>query len=159
MWDQEHVDAELLEIIQKLQVHTILEVGCGTGLVLGVLKLFFKALGVDFSKERLKISKNFGEVILADASFLPFKSETFDVVLTKTTLMHIPSWHILKTLKELKRVTKRYIVCEEFYDPHKITPLALHCFNHNYPEISRKLHLSTMKTKYLNKHYIMVFSK
>jgi ubiquinone/menaquinone biosynthesis C-methylase UbiE len=90
---------------------TILDVGCGTGLLFSHVAVEAETIaGVDFSKKLLlqarKRARKFRGVHLvqADADHLPFRNAYFTVVFAFTVLQNMP--RPLETLHELKRVTK-----------------------------------------------------
>jgi ubiquinone/menaquinone biosynthesis C-methylase UbiE len=60
-----------------------LDIGCGTGNVLGIMKGYLPIFGLDFSSVMLKIAKqkSYAGLLLAHASQLPFKNNSFDLVL------------------------------------------------------------------------------
>lgn len=81
----------------------ILDLGSGTGLLfefLGGENLDF--IGIDISHEMLKLSKEPGKV-LGDLENLPFKANSFDLILSFTVLQNLPT---LKVLREVRRVLK-----------------------------------------------------
>ena len=83
--------------------YLILDVGCGTGKHLLYLK-DYSILGLDISIEMAKIAKNkTGKlVIVGDAQYLPFKSDSFTCVISFFgALNHV---EINKALKEIRRV-------------------------------------------------------
>lgn len=69
----------------------ILDLGCGTGKMLKVLKQFGDTTGVDSSKKAVAYAKakGAGKVVVGDATKLPFKKESFDVVTAMELLEHI----------------------------------------------------------------------
>ena len=69
----------------------ILDLGCGTGKMLKVLKQFGETTGVDSSQKAIEYckTKGAGNVVLADATKLPFRKESFDVVTAMELLEHI----------------------------------------------------------------------
>ncbi len=88
----------------------VLDVACGTG---RMTKEVFKSknkidyYGVDTSKEMMDKIKTKGATLkVADASKLPFKDNTFDVVYTYHLLWHIPKETQVKIIKEMLRVVK-----------------------------------------------------
>lgn len=90
---------------------SILEVGCGTGLVYGALKKAttarFKYVGVDVSEAMLGIArKSFsdGDFRIGDVFDLDFEGKSFDLVLCFEVLGHLPE--IVTPLAELDRVCK-----------------------------------------------------
>ena len=101
------------EAIQKHFNHpiSILDVGCGGGLLTGYLKDFgHKVTGVDLSNGSLEVARNKDKENLityleADALKLPFDNESFDVVCLMDLLEHVSSYQ--KALEEASRVLKK----------------------------------------------------
>lgn len=88
---------------------SLLEVGCGDGRILNQIKDNYKTIyGIDISKEAIKNVEV--PTKLADASELPFPDNSFDIVLCCEVLEHIPYETYQKSLKELERVAKKYII-------------------------------------------------
>lgn len=96
----------------------VLEVGCGTGLVLERIREFTSsAQGIDLSPGMLEKARARGlDVTQGSATELPFDDDTFDVTCSFKVLAHIPA--IETALSEMARVTKPggYILAE-FYNP------------------------------------------
>lgn len=70
-------------LISKKSCNTIVDVGCGAGVLLHYANSKFK-IGLDLSFESLLAAKNLGgelELIQADSRFLPLKSNNFDNIL------------------------------------------------------------------------------
>jgi ubiquinone/menaquinone biosynthesis C-methylase UbiE len=103
----------------------VLEVGCGTGLVLLRLREFARrATGVDLSPGMLEKAQQRGlDVKLGSATELPFESDQFDVTCSFKVLAHVPE--IEKALAEMARVTRPGgVVLAEFYNPYSLRGLA-----------------------------------
>ncbi|HVJ14032.1 MAG TPA: class I SAM-dependent methyltransferase [Polyangiaceae bacterium] len=103
----------------------VLEVGCGTGLVLRRIKLFAKsAKGVDLSPGMLEKARERGlDVIEGSATALPFPDRSFDVTCSFKVLAHIPD--IQRALSEMVRVTRPGgTVLAEFYNPYSLRGLV-----------------------------------
>lgn len=97
----------------------VLDVACGTGRML--LEVFstkkdIEYLGLDTSKEMTKIlkkrAKKLGvkdrvKIKLSDASKIPFKDDSFDVVYSFHLLWHLPKEEQEKIIKEMFRVCKK----------------------------------------------------
>lgn len=102
----------------------VLEVGCGTGLLLERIARFAKtAKGIDLSPGMLEHARRRGlDVEEASATNLPFADGSFDVTCSFKVLAHIPD--IERALSEMARVTKPggYVVAE-FYNPRSIRGL------------------------------------
>jgi len=86
----------------------VLDVGCGAAYYISLLsKRGFPVIGIDISKEAIKIAKNNvkkGDFILCDGHFLPFKSEVFDYIISFDVMEHVR--RPIKVLREIKTVIK-----------------------------------------------------
>jgi len=106
---------QLVDIVSRYATGaqtSILEVGCGTGLVyeklVTSLPVTSKYIGVDSSMKMLEIAKqNFpqGQFLYGDGYELVFRDQGFDVVLCFEVLGHIPE--IKSFVSELLRVAKK----------------------------------------------------
>jgi ubiquinone/menaquinone biosynthesis C-methylase UbiE len=106
------------------QGRDVLEVGCGTGLVLLRIREFARlARGVDLSPGMLEKAKSRGlDVTLGSATQLPFEAAQFDVTCSFKVLAHVPE--IEAALAEMARVTRPGgIVLAEFYNPYSLRGL------------------------------------
>lgn len=96
----------------------VLEVGCGTGLILSRICQFAStAKGVDLSPGMLEKAKARGlDVLEGSATKLPFADNSFDVTCSFKVLAHVPEIEL--ALSEMARVTRPggYILAE-FYNP------------------------------------------
>ena len=122
------------DLIDDLEVDTVrrygtgkrvLEVGCGTGLLLARFNEFAsKATGIDLSEGMLEKAKARGlDVTLASATQLPFADASFDVACSFKVLAHIPA--IDDALSEMARVVAPggYVIAE-FYNPYSLRYVA-----------------------------------
>jgi len=103
----------------------VLEVGCGTGLILSRLKAVARsAEGVDLSPGMLEKARERGlSVKEASATALPYADATFDVVASFKVLAHVPD--ILLALSEMARVCRPGgHVLAELYNPWSLRFLA-----------------------------------
>ncbi|TXD38165.1 methyltransferase domain-containing protein [Lujinxingia vulgaris] len=103
----------------------VLEVGCGTGLILErVAKVARKAVGIDLSPGMLEQARARGlEVSEGCATELPFEDATFDVVYSFKVLAHVQD--IRKAVAEAARVVRPGgVLLLEFYNPRSIRYLA-----------------------------------
>lgn len=85
---------------------TILDIGCGTGAMSQKLNTKGLVVSADFSPLALTFSKKRGlnRLCNADAMNLPFKSESFDVIISLDILEHLPN--DCAALREYLRVLK-----------------------------------------------------
>lgn len=103
------------ELFQKVifENSRVLDCGCGTGYYLsfvkGILDIDFDLAGIDISRTALQkaanLSLNKTYLGMSDAELLPFKDESFDVVLSLAIIEHVLSPE--NVLKECFRVLKR----------------------------------------------------
>jgi len=111
-------DMETEIVLNYCKNKDVLEIGCGTGLILRkIQKVVRLGIGVDLSSEMLKIaySKDL-EVMQGDVVSLPFRDETFDVTFSFKVLSHVPE--IRRAISEISRVTKKGgVLILEFYNP------------------------------------------
>lgn len=103
----------------------VLEIGCGTGLILRhVHKVANFAVGIDISEGMLGLAQKRGlNAVRASATALPFEDERFDVVYSFKVLSHVPD--LDRALQEAERVTKTggHLLLE-FYNPLSIRYLS-----------------------------------
>ncbi len=103
----------------------VLEVGCGTGLLLERIAAFSRhAEGVDLSPGMLSGARERGlNVREASVTELPFADESFDVTCSFKVLAHVAD--IRRALSEMTRVTRRGgTIVAEFYNPLSLRALA-----------------------------------
>jgi ubiquinone/menaquinone biosynthesis C-methylase UbiE len=102
----------------------VLEVGCGTGLVLERIASFARtARGIDLSPGMLAKARARGlNVSEASATELPFQDDSFDVTCSFKVLAHVPN--IERALSEMARVTRPGgVVLAELYNPWSLRGL------------------------------------
>ena len=141
----------LLDALNRVSFSSLLEVGCGFGTNLKLVSDSFsgkRLFGIDLSGEMVSAARHYLKPYpkiglerqnLAETGF---GDESFDLVFSCETLLHVPKSEIRKTVKELVRLSKRYVVLIEpelsripFFQRlfH-----AKHVFFHNYQNLFRK---------------------
>lgn len=103
----------------------VLEVGCGTGLILERLAPQVEALvGLDLSRQMLSSARGRGlSVVQGDATGLPFSDGSFDLACSFKVLAHVPA--IRSALAEMARVVRPGgALVAEFYNPLSLRYLA-----------------------------------
>lgn len=98
----------IIENLQGKKIHSILDLGCGTGALLEQIRelnLAEELSGIDISAEMLKIAKsrlgNHATLILGDTEKLPFQDNSFDAIICNDSFHHYPLPHIV--LEEVSR--------------------------------------------------------
>jgi ubiquinone/menaquinone biosynthesis C-methylase UbiE len=119
-WFWINPEAWALEIERRIDSDSdkILDVGCGAGVISVPLSRKFDVTSLDFSlkmllqlKSRKEDLKSELRIINADAHQLPFKDESFDVVVCRFAVwpLHEPQ----RAISEMVRVTRKKIVIME----------------------------------------------
>ncbi len=92
-------------------VFNIVDIGCGDGAITNILVENYDVSAVDSSSEALSYLSNKIKSIIADATMLPFPSNSFDLVFSSEMLEHIEGDKKLRdTINEIKRVSSKYIL-------------------------------------------------
>ncbi len=96
----------LLSAYSPALAGAMLDAGCGTGALLAELNTLGFAVGVDFEREALRLTRQRGAfpVVQARLEALPFASESFQVAFALDVLEHLPDER--PALRELYRVLK-----------------------------------------------------
>lgn len=118
-------ESEVAAVEPFVRGRDVLEVGCGTGLVLQRLKGIARSVrGVDLSEGMLRLARERGlPVEQADATALPFPDASFDAVVCFKVLAHIAD--VRTAVAEMCRVTRPGgIVAAEFYNRDSLRHLV-----------------------------------
>ncbi|MCX6008884.1 MAG: class I SAM-dependent methyltransferase [Chloroflexi bacterium] len=111
----------------------VLELGCGAGSdLLRFAKAGARATGIDLSprsaslaKTRLRLYNCQGNVLIADAEQLPFKTDSFDLAYSWGVLHHTPDTQ--QAIKEVCRVTRTGgEICVMLYHRHSLVALQMY---------------------------------
>jgi len=89
-------------------VRLALDVGCGDGRILERLPKHVSAFGIDYSYQATKHLS--GRTLCASSEHLPFSDRSFDLVLCCEVLEHLPDEMFRRTLSELRRVSRKYVL-------------------------------------------------
>ena len=110
------------DIILSMNPKTLLDVGCGKGLLVEwAKKQGVEAIGLDFAS---------GYGVQADLLNMPFEDNAFDIVTAFDVLEHLRPEDLTKGLDEISRVARKWMLFSIGYGPSKIkTPdgcMSLH---------------------------------
>ena len=96
------------EFTRKKRNLNILDAGCGTGKILENCKAY-AAYGLELSGEAIKFCKSRGlsNIVRGSICDIPFKNNSFDVVISLDVLYHIKVENDLKALEELYGITNK----------------------------------------------------
>jgi len=100
------------DLLPDVSYETVLEVGCGEGVLLASLRHALQGrftIGVDVDLEEIEAARRnapFAKCIVADAYHLPFDDNRFDLVICSEVLEHLgdPDTAVC----EIRRVSKRH---------------------------------------------------
>ncbi len=108
---------EIKKIIPLNKEVELLDVGCGNGFFGYYFDKICKTTGVDYSKKMIELNPIKNKYIM-DANDLKFEDNSFDIVFCHALLHHLENPN--KAIKEMKRVSKKYVVMLE---PNRNNPL------------------------------------
>ena len=142
----------LLQTIQALQPHSILEAGCGFGRNLRWLVSQgldpAQLTGVDISSTLLAQARlpNSVQLIRGNVLHLPFSSNSFDLVFTHGLLMHLSPRQLPRALAELVRVSQKHLILIEEI---RSRPRQLNYFTwvHDYDKMIKALPVKVLIKK------------
>lgn len=112
--DSSNADAAAYLVWKWFDVHRVLDVGCALGFVVEAMReLGLDAQGVDVSRHAVTHAALGARGHLHQGSLterLPVRKGAFDLVTVFETLEHLPPEAIPGALRELRRVTRGYVV-------------------------------------------------
>lgn len=118
-------------LTKNFKFKTALDAGCGMGhMTRALLKIGKQVKGTDVSRAAIKhflpdLAKK-GIVTQAGLEKLPYQDNEFDLVFCSDVMEHIPMFDVRASIKELTRVTERYLVLTINLDhPYKYHPTIL----------------------------------
>jgi ubiquinone/menaquinone biosynthesis C-methylase UbiE len=89
-------------------VKSIIDIGCGNGVITSELGKSYTVLGVDRSEAALALLST--NKLLASCDNIPVEDNSFDLVLSTELLEHLEEEVFQKTLDEFTRISRRYIL-------------------------------------------------
>jgi pseudaminic acid biosynthesis-associated methylase len=105
---------------KRLGAYRVLEVGCNVGVNLTLMAADrdFTVAGIDINQYALQEARHrLPRVILlrATAYHLPFSDKSFNLVFTCGVLIHIPPESLNDVIREIHRVSRKWIWCGEYF--------------------------------------------
>jgi ubiquinone/menaquinone biosynthesis C-methylase UbiE len=108
------------ELLDGVDFDSVLECGCNMGHNLMAISEIGNEntqkdiQGIDINEHSIKgavIPK--GRIVLGSIYELPWIDKSFDLVMTAGVLIHIPKENLNRAMKEMHRVSKKYVLCIE----------------------------------------------
>jgi 2-polyprenyl-3-methyl-5-hydroxy-6-metoxy-1,4-benzoquinol methylase len=128
----------MADILEELAFNSILDVGCGKGILVKKLtKRGYDVKGTEVSEYVIRnyLSELHSDRIINQASLrnLPFDNNSFDIVFCSDVLEHVPFFDVKQSISELVRVVNGIIVATINIDnPYKYHPTILSRDTWNY---------------------------
>lgn len=94
-------------LAKTFRSRSILDIGCAYGHLIKHIRLGIR-VGIDISTYAITKRRNTNKLLLASASHLPFKDNTFDTIVSFETLEHLTTSQIAQCLSEVNRVGKKW---------------------------------------------------
>ncbi|HOY31328.1 MAG TPA: class I SAM-dependent methyltransferase [Bacteroidales bacterium] len=126
--------SKFLETIPE-DVTSIIDVGCGNGIITNELGEKYRVLGVDRSANALAHVKT--EKLQASSDQIPLPDASFDMALSSEMIEHLDDETLKKTIGEIKRLSKKYIFIT-VPNNENLNKFQIHCpecgknYNHSY---------------------------
>lgn len=114
-------------LMERFAPSRVLDIGCNAG---GNLRWIAPhlgendAYGVDINRHSLDLIHEYvpnANVLVSGAADLPFRDGFFDFVFTVGVLVVVPEDTIQQAMREMARVSSRYVMCMEMYAPELTT--------------------------------------
>ena len=106
-------------------VSSAMELGCNIGLNLEAIKFVDPSIhltGVEINEKAVEAARAKNIAQIAQGSILePLKLESADLTFTKTVLIHINPDHLQAVYENLVRLSNRYVLIVEYYNPSPVT--------------------------------------
>jgi SAM-dependent methyltransferase len=96
----------ILNLIPK-DVKTIIDIGCGNGVITNQLAKHYDVTGIDRSENALKTVET--SKLVASADSIPLGDYSFDMVFSSELLEHLDDDLLKGTVSEIKRLSNKYI--------------------------------------------------
>lgn len=98
---------QVLKIIPA-GVESILDAGCGNGVITNALHLRYRVTGLDLSPAALEYVQ--APKVTASVTAIPFPDRSFDLVMCNEVLEHLSDADLAQALSELKRCASGYLL-------------------------------------------------
>jgi ubiquinone/menaquinone biosynthesis C-methylase UbiE len=144
---EEHLIGKIGKILESIpdDVSSIVDIGCGNGVITNILNKKFDIVAVDRSEKAHKYVNT--KKIKADADSIPLEDSSFDIVFSSELLEHLPSDILKGTISEFKRLSKKYtlITVPNSENPDKLSIVCPECgYLYNSPNHLRSFDIKKL---------------
>lgn len=114
------------DLFRRHGIHRILECGSNIGLNLTdcLADPDMDVWGIDIQRHAIEqawASRRGGNFVVGSIFDLPFRDGHFDIAFTSGVLIHVPTAGLGDVLREMYRVSKRWLMCVEYHDEQEVT--------------------------------------
>jgi SAM-dependent methyltransferase len=168
---RKHFVEPILSILKLEPQHHVLEIGCGSGLLLReIAPLVERLVGTDISETMLAQYEGPAETVCCPANKLPFKGPTFDRVFMYGVCFYFPSTAyfqdvIIQCLEALKPGGFLFVGDVIYRSQHKVNPKFLQCDIQEMMEFLDNLNLpyeliahNKLQTKQNRRKHLVVYN-
>lgn len=167
------VQKNLAWIVHKLgtlKIDTLLDVGCSFCRLEPFIidaKSAKEVTGVDSSSKQLECANEYLKdypqkdkikTVNASVKHLPFENESFDCVITHELLMHLHPIKVWLAIKEMARVSKKYLLFVERFVYVGEHPQP-HIWTHDYTKLINESALTIMESKLIGNGQIGIIMR
>ena len=111
-YDKNNFIAQKTEFLKKVippDVKSVIDIGCGNGLITRELKNIFPVVvGCDISAEALSFIE--GETICSSCDSIPVSDQSFDLVFSSEMIEHLDDTVLKGAISEMSRISRKYIL-------------------------------------------------
>ena len=113
LWNNYDESGEIKEKVELIlnyipdDINSIIDIGCGNGIITNRLSEKYSVTGVDASEQALKFVKT--KKFHTSSAEIKVGNHSFDMVFSSELLEHLPRNTLINSIREFKRITKKYI--------------------------------------------------
>lgn len=145
---EERLSGKIDRILNAIpdDVKTILDVGCGNGIITNALAEKYKITGVDRSNAALESVQT--DKLLASSDNIPLEDRSYDMVFSSELLEHLDDKTLNGTIAEMDRLTTKYLFITVPFseNPDKLSIKCPECRNiYNRPNHLRSFNRNAIE--------------
>ena len=159
--NETHLKEKIVKVVELIpeDTKTIVDVGCGNGVITNVLGQQYDVTGVDRSEHALSMVKT--KKVKANSENIPLPDHSFDMVFSSELLEHLEDGVFQNTIQEFERLTKKFIfiTVPNSENPDKLLIKCPSCqFIYNSPNHLRRFKADDFNKLFPNYRLLKQFS-